>query len=59
MFKVNNRKTRTSCKIYLNLTIHQNDIIDDTLFTPCISVSIANFEQVNAGWAVEGCLKDT
>ena len=35
MFKVNNRNTRTRCEIY---------------FTPCPSVSIVSFEQVNVGW---------
>ena len=39
MFKVNNRNTRTRCEICSKLTI-----------TPCSSVSIVNFEQVNAGW---------
>ena len=43
MFKVNNRNTRTRCEICSKLTI--------TYFTPCSSVSIVNFEQVNAGWA--------
>ena len=36
MFKVNNRNTRIH-----TLFIH---------FTPCFSVSIVIFEQVNAGW---------
>ena len=39
MFKVNNRNTRTRCKIW-------------TYFTPCCSVSIVNFGQANAGWAL-------
>ena len=34
MFKVNNKDTRTTT----------------TYFTPCSSVSIVKFEQVNAGW---------
>ena len=34
MFKGNNRNTRTRYEY----------------FTPCCSVSIVNFEQVNAGW---------
>ena len=36
MFKVNNKDTRTTDAI--------------TYFTPCSSVSIVNFEQVNSGW---------
>ena len=39
MFKVNNRNTRTCC-LYCWLW---------TYFRPCSSVSIVNFEQVNAG----------
>ena len=35
MFKVNNRNTRARCEIR---------------FTPCSSVSVVNFEQVNADW---------
>ena len=46
MFKVNNRNTRTRCEICSKLTICQLW----THFTPCSSVSIVNFEQVNAGW---------
>ena len=44
MFKVKNRSTRTIASfwyLYLILNI---------FFTPCSSVSIVNFEQVNAGW---------
>ena len=37
MFKVNNRNTRRRC--------------ETTYLTICFSVSIVNFEQVNAGWA--------
>ena len=37
MFKVSNRNTRRRC--------------ETTYFTICSSVSIVNFEQVNAGWA--------
>ena len=36
MFKVNNKDTRTTPPM--------------VYFTPCSSVSIVNFEQVNAGW---------
>ena len=42
MFKVNNRNTRTRCEL-TKLTIK-------TYFTPCSSVTIVNFEQVNADW---------
>ena len=35
MFKVNNKDTRTTPLAY---------------FTPCFSVCIVNFEQVNSGW---------
>ena len=37
MFKVNSRNTRRRC--------------ETTYLTICFSVSIVNFEQVNAGWA--------
>ena len=51
MFKVNNRKTRARCEICPKLTIKIFDILTLKRFhTPCFSVSIINFEQVNAGW---------
>ena len=37
MFKVNKRNTIIRCELW-------------TYFTPCSSVSITNFEQVNTGW---------
>ena len=40
MFKVNNKDTRTTPLLTLNI------------FTPCSSVSIVNFEQVNTAWVV-------
>ena len=40
MFKVINRNTRTRCETCPKLTN----------LAPCTSVSIVNFEQVNAGW---------
>ena len=46
MFKVNNKVTsiwHLSGIFIVNLLL--------TYFTPCSSVSIVNFEQVNAGWA--------
>ena len=45
MFKVNNRKTRASCEICSESTIKTS-----ATRHPCSSVSIVNFEQVNAGW---------
>ena len=61
MFKVNNKNTRTRCKICSKLTTKTPEWLDWhrygvsiinfwTCFTPCSSVSIVNFEQVNAGW---------
>ena len=41
LFKVNNRNTRTRTTPLAYFTL--------TYFTPCSSVSIVNFEQVNAG----------
>ena len=48
LLKVNNRNTRTRCEICSKLTINTPE--RRTYFTPCSSVSIVNFEQVNAGW---------
>ena len=42
MFKVNNKDIRTMPLMSLLLTV--------TYFTPCSSVCIVNFEQVNASW---------
>ena len=60
MLKVNNRKTRIRCEICSNLTIKTTErrqwrlsgvlMLSLNNFTPCSSVSIVNFEQVNAGW---------
>ena len=47
MFKVSNRNTRTRCEICSKLTIKTPE---QRYFTPCFSVFIVNFEQVNAGW---------
>ena len=47
LFKVNNRNSRTRCKICAKVTIkHQND----AYFTSCCNVSIVNFEQENTAW---------
>ena len=48
MFKVNNRNTRTRCEICSKLTIKTTE--RGTYSTPCSSVSIVNFEQINADW---------
>ena len=61
MFNVNNKNHRTSCKICSKLTIKTPDLRHwsrsgafivnfKTHFTPCSSVFIVNFVQVNAGW---------
>ena len=63
MFKVNNRNPRTKCETCSKLTIEtleQSEICSkltiktserrQTYFTPCSSVSIVDFKQVNAGW---------
>ena len=65
MFKVNNKDTRTTLS-KLTIKISDKDINKDsfivnfdsvilvslllTYFTPCSSVSIVNFEQLNAHW---------
>ena len=45
MSKVKNRNTKTRCQICSKLTIKI-----PCYSTPCSSVSIVNFEQLNAGW---------
>ena len=60
MFKVNNRNTRARCEICSKLAIKipERRLASFwylycyllTYFTPCSSVYIVNFEQVNAGW---------
>ena len=64
MFKVNNRSTRRKCEICSKLTIKIPErrhcrrsgifIVNFEHFTPSSTVSIVNFEQVNAGW---DCIK--
>ena len=49
MVKVNNRNTRTRCEICLKLTIKTPE--QRRRFDVGSSVSIVNFEQVNAGLA--------
>ena len=54
MFKVDNRNTRTSCEICSKLTLKTPKRLYCKLWTyfiPCSSISIDNFEQVNAGWS--------
>ena len=46
MLKVNNKDTRTTPIAYFTyFTLW-------TYFTPCSTVSVVNFEQVNADWAI-------
>ena len=47
--KFNNRNKRTSCEICSKLTLKTPENIW-IYFTPCSSVSIVNFEQVNTRW---------
>ena len=50
LLKVNNRNTRTKCEICSKLTIKTPE---RRLWPiPCSSVSIVNFEKVNAGWLI-------
>ena len=66
LLKVNNRNTRTRCEICSKLTIKTPErrhwrrscvvIVNFEHFTPYCSVSVANFEQVNAHWELI-CLK--
>ena len=46
LLKVNSGNIRTRCEICSKLTIKTRW----TYFTPCSSVSIVNFEQVNTSW---------
>ena len=60
MFKVNNRNTGTKCEICSKLTIKIPEqrhwrrsgvfVVNFERISLCSSVSIVNFEQVNAGW---------
>ena len=51
MLKVNNRDTRARCEISSKLKIKIPERRQLWIyFTPCSSVSIFNFEQVNSGW---------
>ena len=60
LVKVNNRNTRTRCKICSKLTMKTTErrhwrrsgvfIINLVYFTPCSIVSTVNFEHVIAGW---------
>ena len=60
---INNRNTRTRWEICSKLTVKRPEqhqwrrsggvfIVNLTYFKPCSSVSIAIFEQVNAGWVL-------
>ena len=48
LLQVNNRNTRPRCEICSKLTIKA-----PPYFTPCSSVSIVNFEHVNADWVMQ------
>ena len=61
MFKVNNKNRRTICEVCSKLTIKTPErrqwrrsgvfiVNSGTYIKPCSSVSIVNFEQVNASW---------
>ena len=61
VFKVNNRNTKSRYEICSNLTIkitewrhwHRSGVfIVRTYFTPCFTVSLVNFEQLNAGLVI-------
>ena len=66
-FKVNNRNTRTSCKMCSKFTIktpeRRNDVVlvssllTLTIFTTFSSVSFVDFEQINVHWIAEIRLK--
>ena len=49
MFKVSNKDTRATPKVN-NKDTRMSLLLTLTYFTPCSSVSIVNFEQVNASW---------
>ena len=49
LLKVNNRKTRKRCKIFLKLRIKNNEF-EHILYFFISSVSNVNFEQVNVSW---------
>ena len=53
MFKFKTIDTRTTA------VVPGVFIVNFECFTPCFNVSIDNFQQVNAGWAVDVCLTDT
>ena len=68
MFKVNNRNTRARSEICSKLTIKIPErrqgrrsgifIVNfEHNFTPCSSVSIVHFEQVNTGWEIRVWLR--
>ena len=61
MLKVNNRNIRTRCEIFSKLTKKTPQrrhwflsgvfIVNfEHISAPCSSLSVVNFEQVNAGW---------
>ena len=55
LLKVNNRNTRTRCKICSNLILKTPErrlLLTLNIFYTCFSVSIVNFEHVIAGWVL-------
>ena len=63
LFKVDIRKTKTSCEICSKFTLKTPEqrhwrlsgvfiLLFRTYLTPCSSVSVINFEHVNTGWVL-------
>ena len=63
MFNISNSNTRAKCEIYSKLTTKTSErhnwrrsgvfiVYMLTYLKPCSSVSIVNFEQVDAGWVI-------
>ena len=50
MFKVHNKNTRPRCPIYSKFKVIVNIFYSVIVFNICSSVSIVNFEQLNASW---------
>ena len=50
MFKVHNKNTRPRCPTYSKFKVIVNIFYSVIVFNICSSVSIVNFEQLNASW---------
>ena len=59
MFKVNNKNTKMRCEIRSKLTIKIPKLLTFNYFTPCSSISIFNFEEVNARWVMISTSKNS